>query len=64
MNLQSTLLNRGRSDVASRLNLESKLKPNVRRLSLIAFSPVFSKMRKSDTITYLNPIRISNGGGE
>jgi len=58
MKLQLTQLTRGRSDVASRFNLESKLKPNVPRVNLIAFPPLLPKMRKSDTITIKYPYRI------
>jgi len=67
-NLQSTnyLLNRGVSDVASRFHLETNPNLTVRRVNLIAFPPLFTKTRKSDTITIKYPYRISVGmnGGE
>lgn len=57
--ITSNELTRELSDVASRFNPESNLKPKVLRVNLIAFPPLFPKTRKSDT-TNINkyPIRI------
>jgi hypothetical protein len=57
-------LTRELSDVASRFNPESSLKPKVLRVNLVAFPQLFPKTRKSDT-TNINkyPIRILHNKG-
>ena len=57
-------LTRELSDVASRFNPESNLKPNLLRVALIAFLQLFPKTKKSDTTTINKyPIRILHNKG-